>query len=56
MKAKIAGGNLRTIKQLSRQLKRIWKSFSPDFAEKLAESCQRRCQDIIDSGGDWINY
>lgn len=56
MKLQIAGKNLKTTKDLIRKLKKIWGSFTLDYAEKLAESCQRRCQLIIDNGGDWTTY
>lgn len=42
--------------QLSRQIRNIWRSFPIEYAEKLVESMNRRCQAIIDNAGDWTCY
>lgn len=42
--------------QLSRQIRKIWRSFPVEYAEKLVESMPRRCQAIIDNAGDWTCY
>ncbi|CAG9569551.1 unnamed protein product [Danaus chrysippus] len=45
-----------TLKQLSCEIRRIWRSLSVEYAVKLVESMPRRCQAIIDAGGDWTHY
>lgn len=56
MKMKLRGKNISSIQQLTRALKRIWSELSLEYAEKLSESCTRRCQAIIDNNGDWTPF
>lgn len=56
IKQKIRGKRLFTLKQLSREIRRVWKALPLEYAENLVESMQRRCQAIIDAGGDWTPY
>lgn len=56
MKLKLRGKKLQTAAELTRNLKAIWRSLSRDYAEKLVESMPRRCQAIMDNGGDWTPY
>jgi len=44
------------LKQLCRQIRQIWRSLPKDYAENLVASMPRRCQAIIDAGGDWTTY
>jgi len=53
MKFKLREKKIWTTKQLTRL---IWRSLSEDYALKLVESMPRRCQSIIDNGGDWTTY
>lgn len=56
MKFKLRGKKMWNVKQLIRQIRLIWRSLSPDYAIKLVENMPRRCQAIINSGGDWTTY
>lgn len=56
MKAKFRGKPIYNLKQLSRVIRKIWRSLSTDYAEKLVESMLRRCQAILDNGGDFTVY
>lgn len=56
IKLKLHGRRTYTLKQLSCEIRRIWRSLPLEYAENLVESMPRRCQAIIDAGGDWTNY
>lgn len=56
MKLKLRGKKTLTAAELIRNLKAIWKSLSREYAENLVESMPRRCQAIMDNGGDWTPY
>lgn len=56
MKLKLRGKKSLTAAELTRNLKAIWRSLSREYAEKLVESMPRRCQAIMDNGGDWTPY
>ena len=56
LKARIRQRNIATKEGLIRALKEEWRSLTAEYAKKLAESCTRRCQAVIDHGGDWIPY
>lgn len=56
MKQKLQRKRTYTIKQLSRNLRQIWRSLSTTYAENLVASMERRCQAIIDNDGDWTPY
>lgn len=44
------------LKQLTREIRRIWRALPVKYAENLVESMPRRCQAIIDSAGDFTAY
>lgn len=56
IKQKLRGRRTYTLKQLSYEIRRIWRSLPLEYAVKLVESMPRRCQAIIDAGGDWTHY
>lgn len=56
IKHKLQGKKTFTLKQLSTQIRRIWRSLPREYAENLVSSMPRRCQAIIDAGGDWTPY
>lgn len=56
IKFKLRGKKIWTVKQLIRQIRLIWRFLSEDYAVTLVESMPRRCQSIIDNGGDWTTY
>lgn len=45
-----------TLKQLTREIPRIWRSLPLEYAVNLVENMLRRCQAIIDGSGDWTHY
>jgi len=53
IKHKLRGKLIFTLRQLSTTIRKIWRSLSREYAQKLVESMPRRCQAIIDNGGDW---
>lgn len=55
-KFKLRGKQISNVKQLSRQIRLIWRCLSPDCSIKLVESMPRRCHAIINNGGDWTTY
>jgi len=55
MKMKLKRKSVYTMKQLSIQIKKIWRSLPNEYAEKF-ESMEKRCQAIISNGGDWTRY
>ncbi len=44
------------VTSLAHHLLKEWKSLPSEFARKLAESCTRRCQAVINSNGDYTLY
>lgn len=56
MKWKLRGKRIYTVKQLCQHIRLVWRSLSPEYAEKLVESMSRRCQAIISNAGDWTPY
>jgi len=54
MKHKLREKFIFTLRQLSTRIKKIWRSLSRE--QNLVESMPRRCQAIIDNGGDWTCY
>lgn len=56
IKQKLRGKCAYTLKQLSWQIRRIWRSLPLEYAVKLVDSMLRRYQAIIDAGGDWTHY
>lgn len=56
IKNKLRGRQVFNIKQLSRKIRRIWRSLPHEYAVKLVESMPRRCQSIIDADDDWTHY
>jgi len=53
MKIKLKRKPVYTVKQLSIQIKKIWRFLPKEYAEKLVESMEKRCQAIISNGCDW---
>ena len=37
-------------------MRKIWQELPTDYAEKLVESMPKRCQAILDNGGDWTIF
>ena len=56
MKHKLREKRTYTLKQLYREIRRIWRTLSLEYAVNLVESMPRRCQAIIDADGDWSHY
>lgn len=56
LKHKFRGKRVCTLKQLTRQIRLIWRSLPKEYAVNLVKSMPRRCQAIIDVGGDWTHY
>lgn len=56
IKHKLRGKRTHNLKQLSRAIRQIWRTLPFEYAVNLVESMPRRCQAIIDSGGDWTHY
>ena len=56
MKMKLKGKPVYTVKQLSFQIKKIWRSLPKEYVENLVESMEKRCHAIISNGGDWTKY
>lgn len=56
IKNNLRGKQIHTLKQLSYQIKRIWRSLPVQYAEKLVQSMPRRCEAICQSEGDFILY
>jgi len=56
IKHKLRSKRTYTSKQLSCEIRRIWRSLPLEYAIKLVESMPRRCQAIIDADGDWTHY
>ena len=56
LKRKLAGKRVFTLKQLSQKIRKIWQELPTDYAEKLVGSMPKRCQTILDNGGDWTIY
>lgn len=56
LKHKLRGKRVCTLKQLTRQIRLIWRSLPNEYAVNLVESMPRRCQAIINAGGDWTHY
>ncbi|EFN76077.1 hypothetical protein EAI_03879 [Harpegnathos saltator] len=56
LKHKLRGKRVCTLKQLIRQIRLIWKYLPNEYAVNLVESMPRRCQAIINAGGDWTHY
>lgn len=42
------------VKNFNELLKKIWRSLSVSYPEKLVKSISVHCQAIIDNEGDWI--
>ena len=56
IKMKLKGKPVYTVKQLTFQIKKIWRSLPNEYAENLVESMEKRCEAIISNGGDWTKY
>lgn len=56
IKHRLQGKRVFTLKQLSRQIKTIWRSLPESYAENLVASMRHRCQAILDNNGDWTVY
>ena len=56
IKHKLAGKRIMTLKQLSRQIRKIWRSLPISYAENLVGSMPQRCDAILKNKGDWTLY
>ncbi|KAJ8947238.1 hypothetical protein NQ318_012004 [Aromia moschata] len=56
IKTKLAGNRVYTLKQINQKIRETWRAMPLEYAEKLVESMPRRCQAILDNGGDWTVY
>lgn len=56
IKMRLRGKPVYTEKQLSYQIKKIWRSLPQEYAENLVKSMEKRCQAIINNDGDWTKY
>jgi len=56
LKKKVGKFKITTTKQLFNEIKREWCKLSTEYAENLAESCFKRCQEVIDNNGDWTSH
>lgn len=56
VKQKLRGKTIWTAKQLSRQIRLIWKRLPRQLAQNLVQSMSRRCEAIIANGGDYTCY
>lgn len=52
MKRRLAGKRLMTLKQLSREIRVIWRSLPTPYAEDLVASMPRRCDAILKNNRD----
>lgn len=53
LKFKLRGKPVFILKQLTTEIRKLWRSLPREYRENLVESMDRRCQAIIDNGGDW---
>lgn len=56
MKARLRQRKITNRFGLIRAIKEEWRSLSVEYAQKLAQSCSKRCQAVLDNNGDWIPY
>ncbi len=56
LKAKLRKKKYNSLKHLISNIKREWSQLSVEYAQKLSASMDRRCQAVIDNGGDWTLY
>ncbi|CAK9806971.1 Transposable element Tcb1 transposase [Anthophora quadrimaculata] len=56
MKIKLRGKTMCILKQLSRQIRKIWRSLPREYAENLVKSMPRRCEAILQNNGDFTQY
>jgi len=56
LKAKLCRKKINSVGHLLDTIKLEWKQLSAEYARKLAQSCPKRCQAVIQNGGDWIPY
>lgn len=56
MKSQLAGKPVHDLKQLARAIRKIWRSLSVDYAQKLVESMPNRCEAILQNDGDYTVY
>ncbi|EFN81406.1 Transposable element Tcb2 transposase, partial [Harpegnathos saltator] len=56
IKQKLRGKRVFTLKQLSREIRCIWKALPLEYAENLVDSMPRRYQTIIDADDGWTRY
>lgn len=54
MKHKLKGKCILKLRILMNYIKKIWRSLSVSYPEKLVKSISVHCQAIIDNEGDWI--
>ena len=56
MKARLRQRKITNRFGLIRAIKEEWRSLSVEYSQKLAQSCSKRCQAVLDNNGDWIPY
>ncbi|GJQ65464.1 hypothetical protein Trydic_g7569 [Trypoxylus dichotomus] len=56
LKHTFRGRRVRTLKQLTRQIRLIWRSLPKGYEVNLVVSMPRRCQAIINADSDWTSY
>ena len=56
MKARLRQRKIVSNFGLIRAIKEEWRALEIEYAEKLAQSCARRCQAVLANNGDWIPY
>lgn len=56
LKARMCKKNLRSVPVFIKHIKDEWKQLSRDYAQKLVESCPKRCEAVIANNGDWTIY
>ena len=56
LKRKLVGKRVFTLKQLSRKMRKMCRSLTTVYTEKLMESMPERCQAILENDGDWRMY
>jgi transposase len=56
LKAKLSKKYFKNLDALIRGIFTEWSKLPADYAKKLAESCDRRCQSVIENEGEWTPY
>lgn len=56
IKQKLQGRPVLTLKSLSREIRKVWRSLPVEYAQKLIQSMPTRCEAIMNNNGDWTPY